>query len=175
MRRHRRPSVNVHAKELKHIDLMPEKIFKYIRRNKELFLQLVNNLSIEQLNKIPEEFNNCIAWNFGHIVASTHSLCYVRPEVKPDLDIRFKIKYQEGSKPEGFITQEEIDILKQQLVSTINAIEEDVKNNVFERITPYSTATYGYEMTTIEEILTCSLAHDSLHYGCALAQSKLVV
>ena len=154
---------------------MPDNVFKYIRRNRELFLKLVNSLSIEQLNKIPEGFNNNIAWNFGHIVASTQSLCYVRSEVKPDLDIRFRAKYQKGSKPESFIMQEEIDILKQQLVSTINAIEEDVKNNVFEKVTPYSTVTYGHEMTTIEEILTCTLAHDSLHYGCALSQSKLVI
>ena len=154
---------------------MPENVFKYIRRNRELFLQLVNSLSIEQLNKIPEGFNNNIAWNFGHIVASTQSLCYVRSEVKPDLDIRFKTKYQKGSRPEGFITQEEIDILKHLLVSTVNAIEEDVKNNIFKTITPYATSTYGYEMTTIEEILTCTLAHDSLHYGYAFAQRRFVI
>ncbi|MFT4155970.1 DinB family protein [Parafilimonas sp.] len=151
-----------------------EFIFKYIRRNRELFLELVNGLSIEQLNTISEGFNNNIAWNFGHIVVSTQLLCYVRPEVKPDIDILFKTKYQKGSKPEGFIPQEEIDTLKQLLVLTINAIEEDAKNNVFKKITPYSTATYGYEMNTTEEILTCTLAHDSLHYGYALAQKKLV-
>src|SRR5436190_9594372 len=82
--------------------MMIENIFKYIRRNRELFLQLINRLSIEQLNKIPEGFNNNIAWNFGHIIASTQSLCYVRSEVKPDLDIRFRTKYQKGSKPGRF-------------------------------------------------------------------------
>ena len=151
---------------------MTEHVFKYIKRNRELFLQLVNSLNIEQLNKIPDGFNNNIVWNFGHIVVSTQSLCYVRPEVKPDIDIPFRAKYQKGSKPESFITQQEIDTLKQQLLSTIDSIENDVKNNVFEKITPYSTATYGYEMTTIGEILTCTLAHDSMHYGYALTQKN---
>lgn len=151
-----------------------EKVFKYIKRNREIFLELVNSLSIDQLNKIPAGFNNNIAWNFGHIVISAQALCYVRPEIKPDMDIPFKIKYQKGSKPESFIMQEEIDILKQQLLSTIDAVEQDVKQGVFKNIKPYSTATYGYEMNTIEEILTATLAHDSLHYGYALAQNKLV-
>jgi DinB superfamily len=153
---------------------MLENVFKYIRKNRELFLQLVDSLSIEELNKIPDGFNNNIAWNFGHIVVTTQNLCYLRSGVKPGIDILFKTKYQKDSKPEGFITREEIDELKQQLVSTINSIEEDVKNGVFSKITPYSTATYKYVMSSIEEILTCTLAHDSMHYGYALAQRKLV-
>ncbi|HEX5153308.1 MAG TPA: DinB family protein [Parafilimonas sp.] len=154
---------------------MTDNVFKYIRRNREIFLALVDSLSIEQLNKIPEGFNNNIAWNFGHIVVSTQSLCYVRPKIKPEIEIPFRSKYAKGSKPEGFISQEEINELKMKLISSINSIEEDVKNDIFKNITPYATDTYKHEMTTIEEILACTLAHDSMHYGYALAQSKLVV
>ncbi|MEP6683669.1 MAG: DinB family protein [Parafilimonas sp.] len=154
---------------------MTEFVFKYIRKNRELFLDLVNSLSIEQLNKIPDGFNNNIAWNFGHIVVSTQSLCYIRSGIKPDLEIPLKAKYGKDSKPESFITQQEIDELKNRMVATINMIEEDVNNNVFKKITPYSTATYAHEMHSIDEILTCTLAHDSLHFGYALAQRKLVI
>lgn len=154
---------------------MLDNVFKYIKRNREVFLELVNSLSIEQLNKIPEGFNNNIAWNFGHIVISTQLLCYVRPQVDVNKAIEFREKYQKGSKPESFISQEEIDELKLQILSTIDSIEQDVKMGVFKNIIPYPTHTYRYEMTTIEEILTCSLAHDSMHYGYALAQKKLVV
>jgi hypothetical protein len=154
---------------------MTEFVFKYIRKNRELFLNLVNSLSIDQLNKIPDGYRNNIAWNFGHIVVSTQSLCYVRSGIKPDLEIQFRAKYAKDSKPESFISQQEIDELKKQLVSTINVIEEDLRNDVFKNITPYSTITYQHEMHSIEEILTCTLAHDSLHFGYALAQRKLVV
>ena len=154
---------------------MTEFGFKYIRKNRELFLELVNSLNIEQLNKIPDGFRNNIVWNFGHIVVSTQNLCYVRSGVKPDLDIKFKSKYSKDSRPESFITQEEIDILKEQLLSTIDKIESDLKAGVFKNITPYSTATYKHEMYSIEEILTCTLAHDSMHYGYALAQKKSVI
>ena len=72
-------------KDLNKLIIMTRNVFKYIRRNRELFLELVNSLSIEQLNKIPEGFNNNIAWNFGHIVVTTQTLCYVRSGVKPDM------------------------------------------------------------------------------------------
>lgn len=152
-----------------------EFIFKYIKRNRELFLELLDGLSIEQLNKLPGGFNNNIAWNFGHIVVSTLNLCYIRPGVNPGYEIPFKIKYEKGSRPESFISQEEIDALKKLAISSIDLIETDVRNNVFKNITPYSTSTYKHEMHSIEEILTCTLAHDSLHYGYALAQKKLVI
>ena len=154
---------------------MTETVFKYIRKNRELFLNLADNLTIEQLNKIPEGFNNNIIWNMGHIVVSTQSLCYLRTGVRPEMKIPFIKKYGKDSKPDSFITLQEIDELKHQLVSTIDNIEEDVKGDIFKNITPYTTVTYKYEMHSIEEILTCTLAHDSLHFGYALAQKKLVI
>jgi hypothetical protein len=154
---------------------MTEFAFKYIRKNRELFLQLVNGLNIEQLNKIPDGFRNNIVWNFGHIIVSTQNLCYLRSNVEPDIEIPYKAKYGKDSKSESFITQEELDILKEQLVSTIDKIENDLKAGIFKNITPYSTATYKHEMHSIEEILTCTLAHDSMHFGYALAQRKLVI
>ncbi|HEY0298332.1 MAG TPA: DinB family protein [Arachidicoccus sp.] len=152
-----------------------ENTFKYILKNRELFLNLVDNLSIEQLNKIPEGFNNNIAWNFGHIVVSAQQLSYVRTGIKPDLDIQFKEKYQKNTKPDSFISQKEIDILKTLLLSTVHQIEEDVKSKVLANITPFSTDTYGYKMDTIDEVLSCIQSHDSLHYGYAMAQRKLVI
>jgi hypothetical protein len=148
---------------------------KYIKKNRALFLNLINSLSIEQLNKIPEGFNNNILWNFGHIIVSTQSLAYIRSGAKPDLVIRFKEKFGKNSKPENFYTQEEIDALKELSVSTINQIEEDQKNNLFANINPFATDTYGYEMNTFDELLTCIQSHESLHYGYALAQRKLVI
>ena len=33
-------------------------------------------LTIEELNKIPEGFNNNIIWNFGHVIVSQQIICY---------------------------------------------------------------------------------------------------
>lgn len=154
---------------------MTEILFKYIRRNRELFLDLVNSLSIDQLNKIPNGFNNNIVWNFGHIVITTQALSYTRSGIKPGMEIKYFDKYQKGTKPESFITEQELAELKSMLFTTIDNIEADIKNNVFTNIKPFATQTYGLEMNSIEEVITCSLTHDAMHYGVALAQRKLVV
>ena len=91
------------------------------------------------------------------------------------MQIKYFDKYQKGTIPENFITEQEIGELKNMLFATIDAIEADIKQNVFSNIKPFSTQTYGLEMSSIEEIITCSLAHDAMHYGVALAQRKLVV
>ncbi|MDE1191794.1 MAG: DinB family protein [Arachidicoccus sp.] len=147
---------------------------KYIRKNRELFLKLLDGLTIEQLNKIPTGFNNNIIWNFGHIIVSTQLLAYVRSGVQVDFEVSFQEKFKSGTRPESFITQEEIEELKELLYSTLDLIEENEKKNYFDKVIPFSTQTYGFEMNTFEEVLACIQSHESLHYGYALAQKRLV-
>ncbi|WP_028297460.1 DinB family protein [Olivibacter sitiensis] len=147
--------------------------FKYIIRTRELFIALLDTLSIEQINEIPQGFRNNVGWNFGHIVVSTPGLCYLRTGVKyAPADVPFLADYRKGSKPEKWIESAEIEALKQYAFSWISQIEEDLGNGVFAEMKPFATDTYGYEMTSIEEIVTCSLAHDNMHYGYALAQRR---
>jgi hypothetical protein len=149
-----------------------EYTFKYIRRTRALFIDLVNSLTLEQLNEVPKGFNNNIVWNFGHIVVSTLGLCYVRSGVEPTMQIQDFNKYKNGSKPESFITKEEVEALKEHAIQSIQQIEEDIKANKFNNIVPYATQTFGYNMSTIEEIVTCTQSHDAIHFGVALAIKK---
>ncbi|MGK6350083.1 DinB family protein [Parapedobacter sp. DT-150] len=153
---------------------MPDIIFKYIRQTRAVFAQMVSELSMDDINVIPNGFRNNIGWNFGHIVVSTQGLCYRRTQVAPAYSIPFVEDYGKGTKPEKWITPEELDVLKSQLVSSVQQIEQDYRNGVFSTISPFSTSTYGLEMTTIEEVLTATLAHDNLHLGYAMALRKAV-
>jgi len=153
---------------------MTDLVFQYIRQTRKVFIELVNGLSNDELNTIPEGFRNNIAWNFGHIVVSTLALCYRRTQVQPDRQIQFVEAYAKGTQPEHWISDSEIHALKSQALNTIDLIEQDYKNGVFATVAPYSTATFGLEMDTIEEVLVMSLAHDNLHLGYATALRKAV-
>lgn len=149
-------------------------VFEYIKQTRVAFTQLVDGLSIDEINAIPDGFRNNIGWNFGHIVVSTQGLCYRRTNVQPDREIPFLASYVKGTVPTNWITAEELLALKAQAVETILQIEQDYGKGRFATITPYATATYGLAMDTIEKVLTVTLAHDNLHFGYATALRKAV-
>ncbi|WP_140937357.1 DinB family protein [Sphingobacterium lumbrici] len=151
-----------------------EKTFKYIIQARKAFIQLVDSLTIEQLNHIPAGFNNNVIWNFGHIVVATQGLCYLRTEVQPDYIVKYGAAYTKGTKPTYTVTQEEVDDLKILAIQTVEQIEKDYNAGVFTDITPFTTDTYKEIMPTIEDVITTTVGHDNLHFGYALAQRRII-
>lgn len=134
----------------------------------------VSKLTIEQLNKIPGGCNNNIAWQLGHLVVSSEILCYQRTGVQPEKNIPSADKYRNGSRPESFIEQSEIDDLLRRLLKSYNVIIEDYNNGTFKNIIPYATHTFGVEMTTIEEVFSVCSHHDVLHAGQISIMERMV-
>lgn len=149
--------------------------FNFIRQSRTAFIQLIDGLSLEELNHIPEGFNNNIIWNFGHIIVSTQTLCYVRTGIRQSADfVQYLSAYQKGSKPSYTVTQEEVDNLKELALSTIAEIEADYDKGLFATIQPYDTATYGAILNSFEEVVLTTIGHDNLHLGYAIAQRRAI-
>lgn len=137
------------------------------------FLQLVESLSIEQLNEIPEGFNNNIAWNFGHIIVSQQTLCYIRSGLQPLIETAFVEKYQKGTRPETYIEAAEIEHLKQYLFSLIRQQQQDWADKKFSTYERLSTQ-YGVLLNTVEDAISYIPTHDAMHYGFSKALARLV-
>lgn len=153
-----------------------EQVFEFIINSRKAFIQFIDGLTIEQLNKIPDGYNNNIIWNFGHIVVSTQTLCYVRTGILADVSsVKYNEFYRKDTKPTYTVTVEEVSELKATALDSIKKIEEDYANGVFANITPFSTSTYGIELKSIEEILITTVGHDNVHYGYAWALKKGIV
>ncbi len=151
-----------------------EKTFKFIIDARKAFIGLIDGLTIEQLNHIPDGFNNNIIWNFGHIIVATQGLCYLRTGVKPDYVVKYGPSYTKGTKPTYTVSQEEVDDLKVLALQTIQQIEKDYNADVFKEITPFSTSTFHAVMNSIEEVIVTTAGHDNLHFGYALAQRRII-
>ena len=149
--------------------------FKFIKDTRKAFIQLLDELSLDEMNQIPAGFNNNIIWNFGHIVVSTQTLCYVRTGITSDTSsVRYLDSYKKGSKPEYVVSAEEVTSLKELALSTIEKIEEDYNNGVFQHIQPYDTATYGATLHNFTDVLVTTSGHDNLHLGYAIAQRRAI-
>ncbi|MGM9475169.1 DinB family protein [Pedobacter sp. GSP4] len=150
-------------------------VFEFIINSRKAFIQLIDSLTIEALNKIPDGYNNNIIWNFGHIVVSTQTLCYVRTGVLQNADsVKFNDYYKKDTKPVYTVSAEEVAELKAIAMESIEKIKHDYANGAFANITPFTTATYGKQLNSIEEILITTVGHDNVHYGYANALKKFV-
>ncbi len=145
--------------------------FELIRQTRARFSDLVNGLSIEELNEIPSGMNNNIAWNFGHIVAAQQSLCNALSGVELDVPEQIIAEFKKGTKPERFISQEAIVELKEYAVSCIDELEKGLGENVYVQYKSYTTS-FGYTLNNIEDAVRFVMVHDALHLGYSMAIRK---
>ncbi len=152
-----------------------KEIFNFIIDSRKAFIRLLDELTLDELNQIPEGFNNNIIWNFGHIVVSTQTLCYVRTGITTDTSwVKYLDAYKKGSKPQYTVSAEEVADLKVLAISTIEKIEADYNKGTFATIQPYDTATYGSILNSFADVLITTSGHDNLHLGYAIAQRRII-
>lgn len=144
--------------------MIMQQSFNNIITTRKNFLELVESLSIDELNEIPEGFRNNVAWNFGHIIVSQQNLCYGRSGVQALIDQSFINKYQKGTKPESFIDAQEIETLKSYLFSLIEMQQRDLEAGRFTTYNAFTTH-YGVKLTNVNEAISFVATHDALHYG----------
>ena len=152
-----------------------EKIIQVLKACRSKWLSMLNELTTDQLNKIPTGFSNNLAWQFGHVIVSQQILCYRMAGQKFVINEDLIDRYKNGSKPENYISEEEINLLKGYMLSTINQLEIDLKNGVFDNYTPYTISTYvGLTLENVNDALTFIVSHDALHYGCSIGLKRLI-
>ncbi|MEJ7769842.1 MAG: DinB family protein, partial [Chitinophagaceae bacterium] len=131
-------------------------------------LEFVSDLSTENFNEIPAGFNNNIIWNLAHLTAAQQGMCYLRAGLKPVINEEYITPFLPGKKPERFITEDEIKLLKDLFVSTLEPLKTDFGNNVFSGY-PTWTTRVGVEMRNIEDVIKFLMFHDGLHSGYIMA------
>ncbi len=144
-----------------------------VKNTRTFLLTLVEDLSTEQLNQIPEGFNNNIIWNMAHLVSAQQSICYKRSGLQPIVQDKYVTPYVPGTKPEGFIDTSEVEIIKTLMLSSLNEFESDYKKGFFTTYTPVVTR-YGIALDNIDDAVNFLPFHEGFHIGTVLALKKLV-
>lgn len=149
------------------------KQIEIIRKTRSFLLEQLKDLSTEQYNKIPEGFNNNIAWNLGHMIAAQQGVCYIRAGLAPRLGEDFINTFKSGTKPQRSFSASEIENIKSLLLSTLDQLEEDYGNNIFGGYSAWSTR-YGVELASIDDAINFIKFHEGLHSGGSTALKRLV-
>jgi len=147
--------------------------FEILRNTRQNILTAVENLSDEQLNIIPEKYNNNLVWNLGHVIVTHQRLVYVMSGLKTKLEPDFIGRYSKGTKPETIVSSEEIEFIKSNFFSTIDGNIADLKEGIFTTYKEYPTS-YGFTLKSVEDAIIFNNIHEGVHYGSILALRKLV-
>lgn len=148
--------------------------FQVLNNTRAIFNKIIETNTLEDLNKIPKGFNNNVIWNIGHIVVTGELLAYKLSGLKPALSDEIIDKYKKDSKPQGDLTKEAVNEIKELLLSTIEKTALDYSNGVFKDYNAYTVSTTGNTLNNIDEALQFILMHEGIHYGYVLALLKAI-
>ncbi|SFD35608.1 DinB family protein [Flavobacterium phragmitis] len=148
-------------------------VFETQKTIREILLKILESHSLEQLNKIPQGFNNNIIWNVAHCVAAQQTLVYKLSGLPTMVSEEFVNKYRKGTKPEGDVSQAEVDEVKAFLLSTLEKTKNDFTSGLFVDYHEYTTS-MGFTLSNVQDALDFNNYHEGIHTGMAMTLRKLV-
>lgn len=148
--------------------------FEVLKITRNNILKTFDGLSMEELNRIPDGFNNNLIWNFGHVIATQQILCYGLSGNKAFVSNEIIDAYRKGTKPEGFVSEEAFEELKKLSEAAIQQMEKDYAAGLFKAYKTYPTS-YGTTLSNIEEAITFNNIHEGLHFGYCIALRKIIL
>jgi len=139
--------------------------------NRTALKKMLANYSLDQLNTVPEGFNNSLFWNIAHVVVTQQLLVYKLSGVPMLIDDQLVNDYKKGTKFERPATQQEVDQVNDLLFSTLEQTAKDIKDGRFESFTEYPTST-GYVLKSLDDAIRFNNFHEGIHLGYTLALKK---
>lgn len=143
------------------------------RTSRNLLSQMLAGYRLEQLNKIPEGYNNNLIWNIAHVVVVQQMLVYKLSGLPMMISNEMVKKYKKGTKPEHIATQAEVDEIQSLLAETINQTETDLENNLFINYQEYPTSA-GIVLKSASDAIAFNNFHEGLHIGIIMSIRKFI-
>lgn len=150
-----------------------QQTFDITRTSRKILSQFIEKHPLEELNKIPEGFNNNLIWNIGHIVVVQQMLVYKLSGLAMSISDEMVEKYKKGSAPEHNVVQAEVDEIKFLLLKTIDQTKEDFENSIFKNYQEYPTST-GFVIKNAEDAMAFNNFHEGLHIGIMMSIRKFL-
>lgn len=150
-----------------------DKLFETAVFTRKALLLILENLTEEQMLRIPEPHRNSVFWNVAHLMVTQQLLIYRLSGQPLLIEEGFVERYGKGSRATEEISDDDIEFVKENIVPLCERAQQDFEKGLFQGYKPYMTST-GIELTSLEEALEFSVFHDGIHLGVVLSLKKLV-
>ena len=147
--------------------------FDITRISRKVLAQFLQHYTLEQLNKVPEGFNNNLIWNIGHILVVQQMLVYNLSGLPMMVSAEMVSNYKKGTKPEADVSQDEVDEIQSLLFETINQTKMDYNNKIFKNFNEFTTMT-GFTIKNVEDALSFNYYHEAVHTGIMMSIRKFI-
>ena len=150
-----------------------QKHVEILLKTRQLLLKITEDLTNEQLNKIPQGFKNNIAWNIAHLAVTQQLLCYKLAGLNCLVSEEMIANFQKGSAPNHTILKEEFEAIKKQFLHLPSKLEEDYNKGIFKNYFEYKTSV-DITLNSIEDGIMFNTYHEGIHLGVILQLMKFV-
>ena len=143
------------------------------RTSRNILSQMLTGYTLEQLNKIPEGYNNNLIWNIAHVIVVQQMLVYKLSGLPMMISDEMVEKYKKGTKPGHIVTQAEVNEIQALLLQTINQTENDLENKIFINYQEYPTSA-GIVLKSASDAMAFNDFHEGLHIGIIMSIRKFI-
>jgi len=150
-----------------------QKQFEIGIQSRKLILKIIEELSIAQLNKIPDGFKNNIAWNIAHLVVTQQLLCYKLSGLNCLISEEIIANFQKGTEPTYAISEAEFETIKALFLQLPIRLEEDYHKGIFKNYIGYKTSV-NIDLNSVEDGINFNIYHEGIHLGIILQLLKFV-
>ena len=147
--------------------------FDILKQTRKNIVKVMGGLSLEQLNTVPEGFNNNLLWNFGHVLVTQQALTYRLSGLTSSIESDIIDQFKKGSKASTY-SEEMLTFINDNLFGLIESTRADYEQGKFTNFQEYPTS-YGITLSSVDDALTFNNAHEALHLGYMMALRRSVL
>ncbi|GGA70982.1 DinB family protein [Ornithinibacillus halotolerans] len=147
-----------------------EVLFNQLETYRKETLDLVNDITEEEAEKIPVGFNNNIRWNLGHIFLDQYLWVEALTNESSNVTRTFNEWFGFGTSPKNFAPETPSYFeLKDLLLIQPTQLREKYGSRLEEEFEPLEMGMY-----TIEQVLARTIYHEGLHAAAILYLKRFI-
>lgn len=144
---------------------MNDSILEQLRFTRSYTLRILNTVSKEAVNEVPDGFNNNILWNAGHILSAYEQLLYQNTGDEKQLTQEVIDYFKGGTKPSDWNSEppafeEIVSLLEQQIEQIISTYKDRLDDQINKEM-----KLGGFEIRTVRDMMSFNIFHEGLHAG----------
>ncbi|AQQ55538.1 DinB family protein [Planococcus lenghuensis] len=153
---------------------MENHIIKQLWIARENTINFVKNLEEATSELVPDQLNNNIKWNLGHIYVVSEKFLFHFIGEKTKFPSNYLAFFDTGTSPTDWrakppTLEELIDVLSEQ----IKRINLTLSGRMDEQVKETYTTSTGFELIIVKEFVSFCLYHEGMHFGAIKNTSKL--